>query len=230
MDFADFGLHIVVALLLGAAIGIERQYGSHPAGLRTNTLVCVGAAMFVGLSHLLSNNGQTPPPIAAQVVSGIGFLGGGVILREGITVRGMNTAATLWCSAAVGSLAGAGFHAEASFGALMVLTVHLVMRPVAVFLGRWTKGMVNVDTTYEIRVVCHKEEEAGIRQTILRHVNSVAAMQVQGLSINDGDQPDRRVLVGEVFSSQRNDRLLNDLVSRLGTSPGVSSVSWQRKA
>jgi putative Mg2+ transporter-C (MgtC) family protein len=230
MEFADFGLHIVVALLLGAAIGIERQYGSHPAGLRTNTLVCVGAAMFVGLSHLLSNNGQTPPPIAAQVVSGIGFLGGGVILREGITVRGMNTAATLWCSAAVGSLAGAGFHGEASFGALMVLTVHIALRPIAVLIGRLSKGIVDVDTTYEVRVVCQKDEEAAIRQTILRHVNSVSFMQVQGLSINEGDQADRRVLVAEVFSSQRNDRLLNDLVSRLDASVTVSSVSWQRKA
>ena len=199
MQLTWFSVHILVALVLGAAIGLERQFGSHPAGLRTNTLVCVGAALFVGLSHLMANNGVTPPPIAAQVVSGIGFLGGGVILREGFTVRGMNTAATLWCSAAVGSLAGAGYLAEATLGSFMVLTIHLILRPVAILVGRWSKGMVNVDTTYEIRVVCHHDEEAAIRQTILRHVNSVAALQVQGLSINEGDQPDRKVLIADVF-------------------------------
>lgn len=230
MQLTWFSVHILVALGLGMAIGLERQFGNHPAGLRTNTLVCVGAALFVGLSHLLSGSGATPPPIAAQVVSGIGFLGGGVILREGMTVRGMNTAATLWCSAAVGSLAGAGFLVEAAYGAFMVLCIHLMLRPVVVLVGRWSKTMVNVDTNYEIRVVCQADEEAAVRQTLMRHVNSVPALQVQGLSITDGDQPGRKVVLAEIFSTQRNDRLMNDLVSRLSVTPTVGSVSWQRKS
>src|SRR5262245_50173167 len=92
---------------MGVAIGLERQFRQHTAGLRTNALVCVGAALFVSLSRFISPD-TSPTRVAAQVVSGIGFLGGGVILREGFNVRGMNTAATLWCSAAVGTLAGAG--------------------------------------------------------------------------------------------------------------------------
>src|SRR5277367_6021962 len=107
LDFPIFARNVGVALLMGFAIGLERQFRQHPAGLRTNSLVCIGAALFVSLSRLITPE-SSPTRVAAQVVSGIGFLGGGVILREGWNVKGMNTAATLWCSAAVGTLAGSG--------------------------------------------------------------------------------------------------------------------------
>src|ERR1700732_5314453 len=107
-----FAINIGAAFLLGMAIGVERQFGQHPAGVRTNTLVCVRAAIFVSISTIVVHDGD-PTRIAGQVVTGIGFLGGGVILREGLSVRGLNTAATLWCSAGVGTLAGAGLLVEA---------------------------------------------------------------------------------------------------------------------
>ena len=96
-----FLTNLSVALLLGVVIGLERQYNQHPAGLRTNALVCLGTALFVSLPHLYGHD-LSPDHIVGQVVTGVGFLGGGVILREGLSVKGMNTAATLWCSAAVG--------------------------------------------------------------------------------------------------------------------------------
>jgi len=92
-------LELTLSALLGAAIGFERQWNQGMAGLRTNALVAFGAACFVGL-HI--------EQAAAYIVTGIGFLGAGVIFREGGSVRGLNTAATLWCSAAVGALSGAG--------------------------------------------------------------------------------------------------------------------------
>ena len=103
----ELGTRIATALVLGVIIGFERQWHRRPAGLRTNALVAVGSAGFVLISALM-NGENSPTRIAAQVASGIGFLGAGVILREGLSVRGLNTAATLWCSAAVGSLAGLG--------------------------------------------------------------------------------------------------------------------------
>src|SRR5207302_11111904 len=112
MDHLNFAFNLGAAFLMGMAIGVERQFGQHLAGVRTNALVSIGAAMFVSLSRILVQGGD-PTRVAGQVVSGIGFLGGGVILREGLTIRGLNTAATLWCSAAVGSLAGAGLLFEA---------------------------------------------------------------------------------------------------------------------
>ena len=103
-----FLINLGAALLMGVAIGLERQFGGHPAGLRTNALVCVGAALFASLPGLWGHD-LSPDHMVGQIVTGVGFLGGGAILREGLNVNGMNTAATLWCSAAVGALTGAGY-------------------------------------------------------------------------------------------------------------------------
>src|SRR5438309_1508438 len=114
-EIGRFALNVSAAWAMGLALGLERQFRQHPAGLRTNALVSVGAAMFVSLTKLMGD-GDSPTRIASYIVSGIGFLGGGVILREGLTVRGMSTAATLWCTAAVGTLCGAGFAWHALIG------------------------------------------------------------------------------------------------------------------
>src|ERR1700760_3005904 len=99
---------LAAAFCLSAIIGFERQWRNRLAGLRTNTLVALGAAPFVVFAQLYPEE-SSPTRVAAQVVSGIGFLGAGLIFREGLSVRGLNTAATLWCSAAIGVAAGVGF-------------------------------------------------------------------------------------------------------------------------
>jgi putative Mg2+ transporter-C (MgtC) family protein len=114
MDLAHAGLNLLVAACLGAAIGLERQWRQRLAGLRTNTLVALGAAIFVTNSRGVSDD-EGAARMAAQVVSGIGFLGAGVIFKEGLNVRGLNTAATLWCSAAVGLLAAGGLRSTVSW-------------------------------------------------------------------------------------------------------------------
>src|SRR5580698_3092093 len=129
----EFAGNVGLALLYGTLIGIERQIRKHPAGLRTNALVSVGAAMFVSLAQLMDDK-NSPTRIASYIVSGVGFLGGGVILKEGITVRGLTTAAGLWCSAAVGTLAGAGFGLYGAIGTVFVLVVLVVLRPMAIWL------------------------------------------------------------------------------------------------
>ena len=129
MHVFDMTLRIAESMGLGALIGFERQYRSRMAGLRTNALVAVGAALFVVLSAQgFDGQGGDPTRVAAQVVSGIGFLGAGVILRDGLSVRGLNTAATLWCAAAVGSLAGAGMHVMAVAGAVAIIAVNVGLR------------------------------------------------------------------------------------------------------
>ena len=106
---AIFAGRAIVAVALGAMVGLERQWRQRMAGLRTNALVALGAALFELLAVQMTGvQAVDPTRIAAYVVSGIGFLGAGVILRDGVSVRGINTAATIWCSAAVGVLAGAG--------------------------------------------------------------------------------------------------------------------------
>jgi putative Mg2+ transporter-C (MgtC) family protein len=128
IGIAQAAINLGVAVAVGAAIGFERQWRQRLAGLRTNTLVALGAASFVVFERLYSTD-PSPTRIAAQVVSGIGFLGAGIIFREGLNVRGLNTAATLWCSAAVGVLAGGGALWFAAMAAAMVIAVNLLLRP-----------------------------------------------------------------------------------------------------
>lgn len=133
-----FLLRVAAAMVFGALVGIERQIRQRSAGLRTNALVSMGAAMFATLTGFTT--GSDPTRMGAAVVTGIGFLGAGVILREGITIKGLNTAATLWCSAALGVLAGQGFILEALLGTVLVLAANLALRPAAALLNKHSKS------------------------------------------------------------------------------------------
>jgi putative Mg2+ transporter-C (MgtC) family protein len=225
-ELLSFSLNIGAALVMGFLIGLERQYRQHTAGLRTNALVCVGAALFISLTKLMGDV-QNPTRIASYIVSGIGFLGGGVILREGLTVKGMNTAATLWCTAAVGALAGAGFAGYAFIATAVVLAIHLGLRPV----GRWVdvrlKSATDVEMHYRLRVVGPGEQEGVIRNILMRHINSHAGMNITGISTQDLDPAGNIAVVADIFSVQRQDRALQDVMSRLNIEPGVKSVSWE---
>ena len=122
----DLSLRLIVAAALGLAVGFEREIHGHPAGLRTHMLVAVGSALFTVMSAYAfggANPGSTidPTRIAAQIVSGIGFLGAGAILKDGIVIRGLTTAASLWATSAVGMAAGAGEHIIAAVATAVIL-------------------------------------------------------------------------------------------------------------
>jgi putative Mg2+ transporter-C (MgtC) family protein len=110
---------IALAALLGGFIGLEREYRGYPAGVRTMALVCMGSALFADMSRVYGGNDR----IAAQIVSGIGFIGAGLIFREGYSVRGVTTAATIWATAAVGVALGAEGYIIAIFGALFAVVL-----------------------------------------------------------------------------------------------------------
>jgi putative Mg2+ transporter-C (MgtC) family protein len=227
MEILGFIANAVCALAMGVAIGLERQFRQHPAGLRTNALVCLGAALFVSVTHLLGDTGS-PTRVASYVVSGIGFLGGGVILRDGLTVKGMNTAATLWCSAAVGTLAGAGFPLHGLIGTALVISLHLGLRPVGHWVDARLKTAVDVEAYYKVRVACEVRQEGLIRTILLRHVDAHAKMTIQSISTEETDSSDRATVVAEIFSAQRTDREMQDLISRLNIETSVRSVRWER--
>ena len=121
---------LLLAAGFGSAIGLEREYRHKPAGLRTNILIALGSALFTTVSMALGSSGGTSDRIAAQVVTGIGFLGGGAILRSGKSVHGMTTAATIWVNAAIGMAAGAGEYAVAIGSTIITLIVLAVLPPI----------------------------------------------------------------------------------------------------
>jgi len=137
---ADVALRLGLALVLGALVGIERQWHHKNAGLRTHTLVAVGSAAFTLVSLLGLGPTTSPMMIAAGVVTGIGFIGGGVIMHQGPTVQGLNTAATLWTVASIGLAAGAGYFAVSLlvFGA--VLLIQFPLHGVERWIDRWSEG------------------------------------------------------------------------------------------
>ena len=147
--FLDTAISYLTAFILGTVIGAERQYRQRTAGLRTNALVAIGAAAFVDLGQRLGGDVESIR-IIAYVVSGIGFLGAGVIMKEGMNVRGLNTAATLWCSAAVGSIAGSDMVAEAVLLTIVVLLANTALRPLVDAINRFPVEGRHIEATYSV--------------------------------------------------------------------------------
>ena len=128
----DFLIRLLTAFGLGAVIGFEREFRSAGAGLRTTALVSTGAAMFVLASYYFIDIGEASPSrILAGVVTGVGFLGAGVIFKDMHDVHGLTTAATIWCAAAIGCLSGIGMLMPAVYGTVIVLIITFALRPIS---------------------------------------------------------------------------------------------------
>jgi putative Mg2+ transporter-C (MgtC) family protein len=209
-------LRLSVAAGLGAAIGIERELRDREAGVRTHLLVALGAALFTivsayGFSDFLTDGAlvQTDPTrIAAQIVTGVGFLGAGAIIREGISVRGLTTAGSLWVVAAIGMAAGAGFFWAAVVGT--ALTV-LALGPL-----RWVAYQTLERIRPEEGRVVVELELGGNVASLLAEVGEVRSLDVE-------DERDRRIVTVEVER-----RVDEQLVSRLSDLPSVRAVRWKR--
>ena len=167
MNF-EFLIRIFVCFLLSIVIGIERQYRHKLVGLRTNVLVSLGAFMFNWVSYSALDSDSTR--IAAQVVSGIGFLGAGIIMKDGNNIKGLNTAATLWCVAAIGLLTSSGLLLEACFGTLMVLFSNIILRFISITIMDKVKN--NQRETCILKISFEKENEEYIRELIFNFINS----------------------------------------------------------
>lgn len=227
MALQDFVGNTALALLFGILIGVERQVRQHAAGLRTNALVSVGAAMFVSLAQLLEDK-NSPTRIASYIVSGVGFLGGGVILKEGVTVRGLTTAAGLWCSAAVGTLAGAGFGWFAAVGSAFVLSVLIILRPLANWIDARQRSLAVADADYQIRVDSEIKDSMAVRTTLYRHVNGHPGLTVTAIATRKKKSRKRTIIVANIRATPANDKAIQEVISRLMIEPGVLTALWER--
>ena len=222
MDQAAISLGM--ATLMGACIGIERQWRQRMAGLRTNTLVAIGAASFVVFEGLFPNDGS-PTRVAAQVVSGIGFLGAGIIFREGLQVSGLNTAATLWCSAAVGLLAGSGHPLHAALATSFVVLVNLTLRPLVRIINRQPISQAETDFHYRVRVVCRNPEEAHVRALLLQSTSN-GQLSLRRLDSTDLADGGRVEVIAQLSAHSKSDATLEQVVGRLSLESTVSAASW----
>ncbi len=220
----DFLTRLAVGVGCGALIGVERQWRARMAGLRTNALVAAGATLFVLYSEAVVDPGSTTR-VASYVVSGIGFLGGGVILRDGASVRGLNTAATLWCSAAVGVMAASGNLRFALLGTLAVLTVHLVLRPAGRLIDRVPQDDPDIEgVRASIHLLCDRKAETQVRALLLQALTS-NGLTPTGLRARREDDHNTK-LRATVAVTGDPARALEQLISRLSLEPGVRDLHW----
>lgn len=227
MDILDMLLRIGLGLLLGAAVGFERQWRARTAGLRTNALVSLGAALFVMLSAYGFDGGD-PTRVAAQVVSGIGFLGAGVIMKRGPSISGLNTAATIWASAAVGCLAGAGSYLLAIAGTAAIILANTFLRPLGRLLDRGPTriGREIPPVSYEFTVRCPEDAEATVRALVFEAVHR-DEFTVQ--SVTSTDTEAGVVIVATLTSVSRDDRALERAIERVVYEPAVTAVQWSAR-
>jgi putative Mg2+ transporter-C (MgtC) family protein len=224
MTLVDIAIRLGTALALGGIIGFERQWRQRMAGLRTNALVAIGAAGFTVFALRTFGPGSGAP-VVAQIVTGIGFLGASVILREGLTVRGLNTAATLWCSAMVGTFAGGGVLLAALIAAAVVVLTNLCLRPLVRFIERQPLNTAELETHYNVEVQCRAAEEAHVRAVLLQ-ATTTAGLRLQKLNSANLDQ-DRVSVDAALISTGRNDAALEQIVGRLSLEPFVTAARWQ---
>ena len=226
MTWHLFAIRLLIALLLGAPVGAERQWRQRTAGLRTNCLVAMGAAMFVMVGGIIGGEDGSQGRVAAYVVSGIGFLGGGVILKDGFTIRGLNTAATLWCTAAIGLLAGLGYWKLCAIGAAGILGANLVLRPLAQKINRVPMHAPEEVVLYRFECICRATDEVRVRALLLQNIGPtpLALYRLQSEDLEGAD----RVMVRAYFkASGRQDELVEQAVTRLSLEPGVTTIRWE---
>jgi putative Mg2+ transporter-C (MgtC) family protein len=224
IEFMDAVLRLGLALGVGSAIGFERQWNQKMAGLRTNALVALGAAGFIVYSSMVGQG--DPTRVAAQVVSGIGFLGAGIILREGVNVHGLNTAATLWCSAMAGSFAGGGFWALSLAAAGFVIATNFLLRPLVRRINRRAQLSFDAETHYTVEVTCKGTEEAHIRMLLLQGVVQ-AGLSLRRIDSEDIPETVKVAVTAQTVAARRNDAALEQIVGRLSLEPNVSGAMWQ---
>ncbi|AUC93108.1 MULTISPECIES: MgtC/SapB family protein [unclassified Bradyrhizobium] len=223
-DFLDTLVSLASAFVLGTLIGAERQYRQRTAGLRTNVLVAVGAAAFVDLAMRLDGP-DGAVRVIAYVVSGIGFLGAGVIMKQGMDVRGLNTAATLWSSAAVGSCAGADMVAQAAALTVFVIAGNTLLRPLVNAINRIPLDEKASEATYYVKLAVTLEALPDMRDRLVEKLEAANYPVADVAVVEIGD--DLPEIVATLVSTAIDPHELDAVVTDLERQPGVRHATWE---
>lgn len=222
-NYIGFIFQIMACFLLSACIGIERQYRRRSVGLRTIILVSLGSFLFVRFSFAFPNSDLTR--VAAQVVAGIGFLGAGVIIKDDKSVKGLTTAATLWCSAAIGILCSANLIFEASIGTLLILFTNIILRSVNSRINSLS-GNINYNLYY-YTIVCEEKHDINIIK-IIKDITSKNKVSIKSLESNDIENGNVKIALC-IISNSNDDSISSELMQKLSERRDVISISLNKK-
>ncbi|RKZ08746.1 methyltransferase [bacterium] len=212
-EFGTYALRLFIALLIGGLIGLEREFKGKPAGIRTNMLMCTGSALIMIISIEIAKIGKghaDPGRIAAQVITGIGFLGAGTIIRSKFHVMGLTTAATIWVLSALGLAIGAGYIALAVYGAILITITLTVVSFVEAAMLKRRKTHVLLLTL---------EPREGIIGEVLESFSALKVVS-EALEVNRSDK--RWTMTLEYTTSRK---LHEDVLKSLSKMSGISNIT-----
>lgn len=225
-----FSLRLIIAVVLGFFVGLERQWTKHQAGILTNVIVCVGAFSYSAFSYIANDTNVDVTRIAAQVVCGIGFLGAGLILRDGTNIRGLSTAATIWTTAAIGILCTLPNIMFSVIVAIAIVFLHLVLHPLSDLINK--KQSYNkekerrAECFYKISIKCTEESEIDIRSHLIktiRNENNILLHNMESISTDDGNTK----IKAYVTTAKKNDEIVENLLIHIGKDNGIISAGWK---
>lgn len=223
ISLADTAISLGAAFIFGGLIGLERQYRQRTAGLRTNILVALGAAIFVDAGNRLTGH-DGAVHIMAYVVSGIGFLGAGVIMREEGNVRGINTAATLWASGAVGACAGADLILEAGLATVFILAANTLLRPVVSFINKQPLDTISVEVTNSVYIITPKHAQKHALKQFIQTLEE-AGYQTQDVQVHQFGSDDVEIQAVLTDSAVNGDEM-DKLLAKIADQEFVTQAFW----
>lgn len=226
LTISQFELRLFVALLLGTTIGFERQWRHKMAGVKTNALVSLGSALFILLGAKILGDSSGEARIAAQIVTGIGFLGAGAIMKEGFSVSGLNTAATIWCSGAVGCLAGLGLWYEASIGTFFVVISHLLLRPVENKIENRTFSNNNY-VRYKLLIKCGELAREEIRLNLHQIVEKSPTLKINNYNV-EFTENDKVLIEITLKTTEKAETEIEKVNLMLNTLTDIQLISWDK--
>ncbi|MDR2248039.1 MgtC/SapB family protein [Acinetobacter sp.] len=225
-NIVDTLISLSVAFVLGALIGFERQYRQRTAGLRTNVLVAVGAAIFVDVAtNLTGADGAVR--VIAYVVSGIGFLGAGVIMRQEGNIHGLNTAATLWCSAAVGAAAGSDLIIEAILATAFILSANTLLRPIVHIIDRRPLDD-DTEVLHVIYIICDRSQSKVVMDELnltLKHHN-YPPKDIDVTPFGEKEVEIEVTLIATSIEAEEAQHIIN----HLNAMPQIRQAFWDKNA
>lgn len=222
-NYIQFLIQITTCFILSFCIGFERQFRRRSIGLRTVILVCIGSFLFVRFSYAFPDSDMTR--IAAQVVAGIGFLGAGVIIKDGKSVKGLTTAATLWASAAIGILCSANLLSEATIGTIIILFTNSILRSVNTKINNFTGNIAY--NLYYFNIICEEKTENEILK-IIKQITTDNKAEIVSIKTNEVENDTIKLDICISVQNKENN-LTNELMQTLSGRKDISSISLNKK-
>ena len=218
-------LNLGVALLLGSAIGLERQLKQRHSGLVTHGLVALGAAAYTSLPHAIGLDADLR--MGSQVVTGIGFLGAGLIIKDGASIKGLSTAAIIWSTGAVGVLTGYGLWFLAIETAFFIVCLNISLSRIAILVDRYSFIAPEAEQFYLVKFRCLPDSEISVRALVIQALD-LKKLRFHAIRSHRVEGHDEIEIEVTLFARKQDDHMVESLVAQLSLQSSIISTSWMK--